>query len=285
MKTFDGASIFQELDSEQLPVLPPAVSTLLTAFEDESLDYLQIATILENFPTIVLRLISLANSAWSAPIREITALDAACARLGLGVVKSISIALAISAPFDPSRCPPFDGQRYWVRAMAVAETAFSLAMTGGENCLSKSARTAGVLHNLGLLWMAHQLPDATGKALLAHQADNDVSVDQTVTEIAGAGYRAAGGYLARLWCLPDPLAQVMEFQGDNEYMGDAWQMARLVGVAVSIVAAGELEEPWTAPPGIVESLEINPADAEHIYEDIGSQLKRIQESAVALTGH
>ncbi len=285
MKTTGENPVFQTLNSAQLPVLPSSVSTLLTAFEDETLDYGEIAEILHNFPTIVIRLISLANSAWSAPIRKITELDGACARLGFGVVKSISISLAISAPFDPGRCPPFDVHKYWVRAMAVAETTFNLtAATSGKDLL-KSARTAGILHNLGLLWMAHQLPQATARALRLHQSDQNISIDQTLKEQTGAGYREAGGYLGKLWCLPDPLPQTMEFHENRDYRNKGWEISLLVGMAISMIAAAELNLNWSPPFETLEVLEIKPVEAENIFNNLWKQFERIQQSAIALIGH
>ncbi|BCL62855.1 hypothetical protein DGMP_35480 [Desulfomarina profundi] len=285
MKTTGENPVFQTLNSAQLPVLPSSVSTLLTAFEDETLDYGEIAEILHNFPTIVIRLISLANSAWSAPIRKIAELDEACARLGFGVVKSISISLAISAPFDPGRCPPFDVHKYWVRAMAVAETTFNLtAATSGKDLL-RSARTAGILHNLGLLWMAHQLPQATAHALRLHQSDQNISIDQTLKEQTGAGYREAGGYLGKLWCLPDPLPQTMEFHENKDYRNKGWEMSLLVGVAISMIAAAEFHLKWSPPFETLEVLEIKSVEAENIFNNLWKQFERIQQSAVALIGH
>ncbi|WP_457575184.1 HDOD domain-containing protein [Desulfomarina sp.] len=285
MNTADNNPVLQTLNRAQLPVLPSSVSTLLTAFEDEALDYSRIAEILQNFPTIVIRLISLANSAWSAPIRKITELDEACARLGFGVVKSISISLAVSAPFDPGRCPPFDVHKYWVRAMAVAETTFNLTVARPGKDLLKSARTAGILHNLGLLWMAHQLPQATALALRLHQSDQNISINQTLKEQTGAGYREAGGYLGKLWCLPDPLPQTMEFHENKDYRNKGWEMSLLVGVAVSMVTATELNLKWSPPFDPLEILGIKPVDAEKIFDYLWEQLERIHQSATILIGH
>lgn len=285
MNTAGENPVFQTLNSAQLPVLPSSVSTLLSAFEDETLDYGEIAEILQNFPTIVIRLISLANSAWSAPIRKITELDEACARLGFGVVKSISISLAVSAPFDPGRCPPFDVHKYWIRAMAVAETTFNLTVARSGNALLKSARTAGILHNLGLLWMAHQLPQPTAHALRLHRSDHNKSIDQTLKEQTGAGYREAGGYLGKLWCLPDPLPQTMEFHDNKDYRNKGWEMSLLVGVAISMIRAAELNLKWSPSFETLEILKIKPVEAENIFDNLWEQLERIQQSATALIGH
>ncbi len=96
------------LSTLQLPTLPSGIPLLLKSLTNEDIDFIELATLMEKFPSIVGKLVSLANSAWSSPIAEVTSLEIACSRLGLDVVKSTSIALAIAAPFNPMRCLSFD---------------------------------------------------------------------------------------------------------------------------------------------------------------------------------
>ena len=72
------------------------------------------------------KLISLANSVWSAPTDEVSSLENACARLGFGVVRSTSIAIAVAAPFNPSTCPAFDLEYYWCSVLLTADVASRL---------------------------------------------------------------------------------------------------------------------------------------------------------------
>jgi len=119
---------------------------------------------------------SMLSAAWSAPVSEITSLEMACARLGVNVVRSVSIALAIASPFDASRCPTFEGQRFWCTALLNADAAFWLAplARAAAPVEPQTARTGGLLHNLGLLWLADQLPDATNQALSTVAADPEL---------------------------------------------------------------------------------------------------------------
>jgi HD-like signal output (HDOD) protein len=89
----------------------------------------------------------------------VTSLEATCSRLGLGVVRSTSIALAISAPFNPAKCPSFDLEYYWCSVLLTAEAASRLAAESSSKHEFEpaTARAAGLLHNLGLLWLVDRL--------------------------------------------------------------------------------------------------------------------------------
>jgi HD-like signal output (HDOD) protein len=168
--------------------------------------------------------------------------------------------------------------------MATAEATFNLAVAKSDKHLLKSARTTGILHNLGLFWMAHQLPQDTAHALYLHQNDKNISLDHALKGNTGTGYRQAGGYLAKLWNLPDPLPQAMEYH-ETDYGKNGWEMVLLVSLAVSMAAAGELNYEWTPPSDTLKKLELEPTEIKNIFNKLQSQFERIQQSAVALIGN
>ncbi len=110
------ASRMNLLSTLKLPTLPAGTPFLMKSLTDENIDFVELAAVLEKFPSIAGKLISLVNSVWSAPASEISSLEAACSRLGFGVVRSTSIALAIASPFDATRCRWFDAERFWCSA-------------------------------------------------------------------------------------------------------------------------------------------------------------------------
>ena len=151
-----GDSTFNQLATLQLPSMPAGAPYLLKSLTDESIDFVELASVVEKFPGIAGKLISLVNSAWSAPASEVTSLEATCSRLGLGVVRSTSIALAVASPFNSTRCPSFDLEYYWCSVLLTADAASRLvAVSSSKHEFEPAtARAAGLLHNLGLLWLA-----------------------------------------------------------------------------------------------------------------------------------
>ncbi len=152
-------STLGQLSALQLPSLPAGAPYLLKSLTNENIDFAELASVVEKFPGIAGKLISLVNSAWSAPATEVTSLEDTCSRLGLGVVRSTSIALAVAAPFNSTRCPSFDLEYYWCSVLLAADAASRLAGVSSSirDFEPATARAAGLLHNLGLLWLADRL--------------------------------------------------------------------------------------------------------------------------------
>ncbi len=251
----------------QLPVLPPAISHLLKTLTDEHCNNAKLKTAIEQFPSIAARLLFLANSAWAAPPVQITTLDMACARLGLNIVRSVSIALAIASPFNPARCPVFNAERHWCTSLLVADGAAWLASSTDLD--SAAAHTAGLLHNLGLLWLADNRPLETAHAfeVAMHKS---ISLNQALQQSTGTDYCEVGGYLGKAWGLPDSLVAAMKEHCNPNYDGTHWHYAALVKHTATVVSAlysGETLPPeklCTEWPGITqekyETLFIKTAD-------------------------
>ncbi len=225
---------------EQLPALPAGVPELLQVLMDDDLDYKTLAQTLGQFPSITARLLFLSNSAWAATSVPVTTVEAACAKLGLAVVRSVSVALSIASPFNPLRCPPFDAEIFWLSALLTADTAVRLARETRllDETEIASLHTAGVLHNVGMLWLADQMPEQTAAALQWVRAQ-PVGVGLALKERCGLGFTEVGGYLTEAWSLPLVLQVAIREQANPDYDGAHWQMAALIGTATRFVKASE----------------------------------------------
>ena len=193
----------QEIKQDSnIPVLPPGIVYLLKALNDENILYADLAVELEKFPSIAIKIVAIANSAWALPSMPITNLHDACARIGLNIVRSVSIALSISHVFDPSRCASFNTKTFWTSALLNAESAF-LCAKDHPDIDPNTARFAGLLHNIGLLWLANQKPEETAVALSSAQEDDHLSIAQSLNEQLGIDHYNIGGLLATSMELPD----------------------------------------------------------------------------------
>ena len=223
-------------DEPTVPVLLPGLPYLLAALGDEDVDLDVLATAIRCFPTIAGRLVALANSAWVSPKRPVISLLDACAVLGLRMVRCVSFALAVGRPFDPSRCPGFDVERYWCTALLTAEGAALLSQHLGDECHPDTAHTAGLLHNLGLMWLADSQPTQTATALQVAAADEGFDVAQALYAATGSDYCVAGGRLSEAWQLPDTLTTAIRYHRSPEYRGPHWPLATSCGVAAQMSA-------------------------------------------------
>lgn len=272
------------LSTLKLPTLPAGTPFLMQSLTDETIDFVELAAVLEKFPSIAGKLISLANSVWSAPADEISSLEAACSRLGFGVVRSTSIALAVASPFDSARCESFDTERFWCSALLTAEATARLALdaTDGGRPEAATARAAGLLHNLGLLWLVDQLPAPVDAALAMVASGQASSLQQALAQTLGFDQAQAGGRLARAWSLPQALALAMAHYPDTAYRGAQQATVHIVGLAVELVTSILAGEPCPEPAPRAADLGIGAQTFAALQAQLDAQLEKIRTIAQIL---
>ena len=192
-------SVAQKLSDRntEIPSLSTGSSQLIMRMMDNDIGVQEVLFALERYLVVVGKLISLANSTWSNPTVEVTTLDAACTRLGLDVVRRVAIALVVGRLFEVLNCPVFDRTRFWASSIVTSEIATALAPH--FNLDDMSARAAGLLQNVGLLWLADRLPSEANAALSAVQSEPNKNVTEQFERHCGIGYMDAGFILVGFW--------------------------------------------------------------------------------------
>ncbi len=267
-----------------LPVLSDGAPMLLNALSDATLSFDKLADTLECFPAIVARLMSLANSPWSSPASPVTNVDSAIARLGLNTVRSVSIALTIAAPFNPVRCGAFSARRYWSSALLAAHTASRIAVATRSNIgfSSAAARTGGLMHNLGLLWLADALPKETDRALVIAAENSMTSVNEALMSTCGVSYSQAGAALSDAWHIPQPIAAGMAYHLPAPTGAMEERFARLIRLVAAMISSSYEESTTGIDPALYEILNIDSNTYVQAYDDLVRTFPVIQELADTL---
>jgi HD-like signal output (HDOD) protein len=218
-----------------LPLLPSGVLHLLNALRTDDLGNRELTVAVRSFPPIVARVIALANSVWATPREPVTNVFGACALLGLNVVRSVCIALAVARQFNASRCPAFDPKRFWLSALLSAEAAVLLRPLLAPRCDANTLGTCGLLHNLGLLGMAHVSPQPTQAAFEAAAQGEDLVA--ALRAASGTDYCETGAALGHAWKLPAEMTLAMRHHRDIDYRGPHEALVANVGAAAALVGA------------------------------------------------
>ncbi len=170
-------------------------------------------------------------------------------QLGLSMVRSVSISLCIISPFNSlNKCPAFDIEYFWSCALLTTEGTTMLASsTTDTSALNTSTfHTAGLLHNLGMLWLAGNWPEETSLALELATTDDSISTIEAFRSVIRTDYCQAGGILSRSWKLLEVLISAMEQHCHCVYSESTCQNTVLIGYAVDMVSAlfrGQEERP------------------------------------------
>ncbi len=281
---------FQKKKSEQirLPTLAKNIPALLQVLADDNLNYQQMADVIKQFPVITTRLIFLANSPWSAPVSPISSIEQACARLGKSIVKSISIALSLSSSFDTRKCPAFDTINFWTSAMLVSEGAGLMAThfpaKANDPEFVHIAQTAGVLHNLGLLWLADNLPAETSTALQSVATEAELDIKKALQHHTGTDYCEVGSWIGRQLNLPDTLIIAIEQHHNSQYLDTNWELALIIGTSANMVSAlHEQKETFSmGDDDRLKSSGLTSTAQAYVYQQLSSHFIKTKELATTL---
>ena len=155
---------------------------------------------------------------------------------GHKVVKSTCIVLSVASTYNTKRCTAFNEERIWCTSLLVAEGAVSLAKTKMISSPPDNGTiyAAGLLHNLGLLWLADNFPEITSDALLFASENEEVSVRQAMRTLIGTDYCEVGGLLGRSWNLSETLVDAMEHHRDPSSYDSHHQCTTLIGCAAQM---------------------------------------------------
>lgn len=269
-----------------LPSLAKNVHVLIDSMNNDDLHIDELAAVIRNYPEIVLRIIFLANSPWVAPAKPIQSVEQACSILGKSIVKSICLGMCVAACFDTRKCPNFNTERFWTTSMLVAEGASILASRLPAELQSiefvQTAQTAGVLHNIGILWLADNLPEETSKALEIAGSDTEITVDQALLELAGARYSEVGGWLGEFMKLPDVLVLSMKHQFNPDYDQSSWEAAVVVGSAAKMAAMLFQQHEEIQKIERLNTLGIDETVQQKVFQTLSEKFERTQELARTL---
>ena len=207
----------------KLPALPQIVAQIIDMLGDEEASVESLSTHIVSDPAIVARLLAAANAG----------------ALGTGG-RITSVRQAIKA------APPFDAHRLWLHSVGVAVCAQDVARIAGLD--PDIAYTAGLLHDIGQLLLFAVNPAAYG-LMLTQQAARDMDIVEAERECLGLDHAHVGGELARLWKLPEAVADaiaahhVSEQNQPESELADAVHVAEVLSYALDLGGFGDARVP------------------------------------------
>ncbi len=282
-----GHSLQQMISQQaELPSLAKNIHVLIDSMNNDDLHIEELATIIRRYPEIVLRLILIANSPWVAPAKTILSVEQACLILGKSIVKSISLGLSVASCFNTRKCLNFDPERFWTTSMLVGEGSGMLASRLSNELRDEGfvrmTQTAGILHNIGILWLAENLPEETSKAFEIAGSDEGVTVNQALSELVGAQYSEVSGWLGEFMKLPDVLVLSIKHQLDHGYAQSSWEAAVVVGSATEMAAMLYQQCEEISKIDRLEAVGVNVTTQQKIFQELSTKYERTQEMAKTL---
>lgn len=213
---------------DTLPALPYLAHEVMLAVNEKDPSTAAVAEALAREPGLSARVVAMANAAQYAHRPPVYAIDDAVARLGLKRVRALAASVLLARVFDPSHCAGFDAGRFWRASIATAFTAARLSPYIAPEEDEAAAYLGGLLHNIGLLLLAHAFPLETGAALREESPRGNATLGARLVARLGRDHRQAGALLLEAWHVPSPLVHIAAHCGDGHYRGPHAQLVRAV---------------------------------------------------------
>ena len=260
-----------------LPPLPVVAHEVLRVFADADASLDDVERVISLDPALLGRVIGLANSSYYGKQGRIfSARDAVTQALGLDMVKNLALSIALARNFRLNQGHLFNPDAYWLQAVSTAKAAVMLAKLADSTPLKSGtsrakvtkqdfaegfgkdwpaqAYLAGLLQRVGILAMAHLMPDDLDQILQAKAIQPDLSLDTLEMARVGVTHQQMGLMLAEKWHLPVEIHTVIAQDQQDDYHGMHWE---LVTVARAACILTECVDDDTVKVGVLAALRAN----------------------------
>lgn len=185
--------------------LPQAYVRIREIVDDPGASLRAISEVVTSDPALTGRVLRLANSAYLALASRVDSIDHAVRVLGLSQIHDIALATSAVGSLTRLRTEMFDIFDFWRMSIYTAVCARHLALTGSLPAPQRLF-IAGLMHNIGNLIIAHQLPQVYVECVEAARA-TERPYHEMQRELLGFDYADVGAELLRQWNLPPALVQ------------------------------------------------------------------------------
>lgn len=201
-----------ETNSEALPVLSRAALELQKLKDSETCSMDQIAQVIMEDQTLASRVLQASNSAFFGGLKKVETISQALVRLGMAQVTSLAMAASqASAHHAQNPMLAQQMQNLWIRSLACAFGARWLASKTGHQDQTEEAFLAGLLHDLGELFLLKVLDR------MVNRSDDPLPLSEPLMrEILSAMHNDIGHRLMGKWELPTRYAIIARDHHLNE---------------------------------------------------------------------
>lgn len=248
-------AIEQEMESDglELPLLPSGAMQIIELCQSPDSSAASLSTAVHRDPALAAHVLRVANSTAYAGSSQVVSLQQAIGRLGQRTIVEIVVAVSVKgAVFD---LPEFRAELESLWRHAAAAGAWAREIARHRRRSVDAALLCGLLQNVGMPVLLKSL------AGLGRQLGGIPKED--LWSLAEEYHPAAGSRLARLWGLPDQVAEAILYHHDFETAptrGDETRMVALADSLATHLLGGTIETPEAGEHPSTADLNLYPDD-------------------------
>lgn len=168
-----------------------------------------VAQLISQDPIMSAKILQVVNSAFFGLARELTDMSEAVMIMGAERIRSLILLAGVFSQYDASKCPGFSVTDVWNHSVQVGVFARAIAFTETKDpAIGEAAFTAGLLHDIGKLILAGNLPQmyATVRRL---QLSKKIGASEAELMALGITLAELGACLLGTWRLPLPILEAI----------------------------------------------------------------------------
>jgi putative nucleotidyltransferase with HDIG domain len=268
--------IHEHLASDQLhlPVFPPLALQLQDILAQDNCNIQQVAAKIMEDQALASHLLRVANSAFFTGLSKVSTIKDAIVRLGVKQVTSIVMLVTQQQQYR-SRHKMFTAyiESLWKHAVSCAMGTKWLAEKSGYRSLTQEAFLAGLLHDIGKLFLLKVLED------IHASGEYNINLSKAIVgEVLESMHAEQGARLLQQWNIPELYCDVARDHHKEDYdpNNTVLTMVRLVNLACHKLGFGLQHDASLVLAAMAE------AQTLEISELLLAELEIILEDAIAL---
>jgi HD-like signal output (HDOD) protein/CheY-like chemotaxis protein len=222
LSTLDRASVLQELlwrddikrlisQLKTLPSLPLLYLEIFKELQSQHSTAKSVGQIIAKDPGMSTKILQVVNSAFMGLSSHVNDPSQATTLLGIETIRDLAVTIHVFSQFSPVIQEKLGISSLWEHSINVGTLARAIArFEGAKKEVVECSFTAGLLHDLGKLILAENLPMQYYSAL-GLSARKNIELYQAESEIFGATHPQVGAYLTGLWGLPQMITIALAY--------------------------------------------------------------------------
>ncbi|MBN2125061.1 MAG: HDOD domain-containing protein, partial [Deltaproteobacteria bacterium] len=208
-----------------LPALSPVALRLVELAADDTCSARDLAGLIEKDPSLAVRLLKLANSAFFQSARPVSTLEQAVVKVGFHRLRIMGLSLSLRDTFPMGKVGPMDYERFWRESLYRALLAKALAGCL-KTCNPEEAFAAGLILEIGFL-IFFDLFLRTAEGMMPEEGLPLEQILAWEKGHYGLDHRRVGDAALRFWRFPGPILACQLRYGETALAGDSPPLCRV----------------------------------------------------------
>ena len=194
---------------KKLPSPPNLYFKIVAELQSPDSSIENIGSMVAQDPVLSAKLLQVVNSVVFGLQMQVVSASEAVMYLGMETTKALVLLAHTFSYFDKVRTADFSVEKLWKHSVASGKLAEQIARAEGCDAeVTGQSFTGGILHDIGKLLLAANMPDEFKKALTKAR-EEQLYLWDAESSVLGASHGELGACLLSIWGLPMPIVEAV----------------------------------------------------------------------------